>query len=80
MLLLVCVNNDLIFRINNTFNELEFFIPLQMLIAWKLPESNTNQGMFLLGFKAKVPLHSTEVEMSCGDGSESCHNASDVPA
>lgn len=78
--MLMGVNNDLIFMINNTFNELEFFIPLQMLIAWTLLESNTNQGMFLLGFKAKVPLHFTEVEMSCGDGSESCHNASDVPA
>lgn len=78
--MLMGVNDSLIFMINNTFNELEFFIPLQMLIAWKLLESNPNQGMFLLGFKAKVPLHSTEVEMSCGDGSESCHNASDVPA
>lgn len=78
--MLMCVNNDLIFTINNTFNELEFFIPLQMLIAWTLLESNPNQGAFLLGFRAEVPLHSAEVEMSGGDGSESCHNASDVPA
>lgn len=80
MVLLMCVSNDFICKINITFGELDFFIILQMLIVWKLLKSNNIQGMSLLGFKAKVPLHSTKVEMSSGDGSESCHNASYVPA
>lgn len=73
------VNNYLIFKINNTFVS-EFFITFKMLVVWKLLKSNNIQGMFLLGFKAKVPLHSTKVEMSSRDGSESCYNASYVPA
>lgn len=39
-------------------------------------KSSNIQGKFLLGFKAEIPLYSTKVEMSSGDGSESCHNTS----
>lgn len=72
----MCVKNDLLFKISHTVAPVRFLSYTENVNSVGAAKWNHIQDKLLLGFKAEIPPLSTKVEMSSGEGSESCHNAS----